>query len=88
MLPGPEGERDALGKWLLSSTTLLARPHVIYNHLVIFNKLDEVMQIPVKYRHAVPSINGIAAAIGKPGTLGKTLVQNARMAAAKLDVEV
>ena len=59
MFLGPEGKRDALGKWLLSSTNLLARPHVIYNHLRIFNLLDEVMQIPANDRHAVPSIDEI-----------------------------
>ena len=54
---GPEGGHGALGKWLLRSTTLLARPHAIYNHLVIFNKLGEVIQISDVYRHDVPSMN-------------------------------
>ena len=63
ILFGPEEEREALGRWLLRSTALLARPHVIYNHLVIFNKLDEVMRIPEEHRRAVPSLDEVTTAL-------------------------
>jgi hypothetical protein len=86
MLLGPGEERDALGRWLLRSTALLARPHVIYNHLAIFNKLDEVMRIPEEHWRAVPSLHKITTAIG--GDLGERLIRNARMATSELDVQV
>ena len=86
ILLGPEKERDALGRWLLRSTALLAHPHVIYNHLVIFNKLDEVMRIPEEHRHAVPSLDEVTIAIGDD--LGEILVRNARMATSELDVQI
>jgi hypothetical protein len=84
MLLGPDGEHDALGKWLLSTNALLARPHVIFNHLAVFSKLDEVLGVPDEHRQVVPfTFDAIRAAIEVNGNLAEDLVRQARRASSE-----
>jgi hypothetical protein len=91
VLVGAEGERDNLAQRLLKSDVLLARAHVIYNHLKVRNIVDKAMGLPVlelkasetesdddKDSAGVPTISAIQRLLGDSGSFEKDLVDRAR----------
>ena len=79
MLVGPENKCDVLAAYLLKQHVVSVRPHLFFNLMTTFAKLDQVKKIRPEYQwSSVPTLTEIQEAVGADGALALTLVPNAQ----------